>query len=52
MAVVHSLVKDEPGPALAVVEGLGALFVLTVMVGGLCSLFAWAVVEVVLVLAG
>jgi hypothetical protein len=35
-----------------VAEGLGALFVLTVLVGGLCSLFVWAVVEVVLVLAG
>ena len=52
MAVVHPWVKDEPGPALAVVEGLGALFVLTLLVGGLCSLFAWALVQVVLVLAG
>jgi hypothetical protein len=52
MAVLHPVRRDEPGPALAVVEGLGALVVLTAMVAGLCSLFAWAVVQVVLVLAG
>jgi hypothetical protein len=52
MAVLHPVGRGEPGAALAVVEGLGALVVLIALVAGLSSLFAWALVQVVLLLAG